>query len=89
MKLTDLFRMRPLSVENFTREDIKEQYDFTEKVLRITWSCIAVLLAALLICVFSLRAEINELKQWNDKYDRDKAQDSLLMQQQELLKDSV
>jgi len=81
--------MRPLSVENFTREDIREQYDFTERVLAIVWGCIAVLSMALLICVFSFRSEIKELKQWNDKYERDKAQDSLLQQQQELLKDSV
>lgn len=89
MKLTDLFRMRPLSVDNFTREDIRKQYDFTEKVLRITWICIGVLLAALLICICSLRSEISELKQWNDKSIRDHAQDSILKQQQELLKDSI
>lgn len=89
MKLTDLFRMRPLSVENFTREDIKEQYEIADKVRKgfLTYMCAVTV--ALIIALSTLSSVRHENTLLKNKKRLDVIQDSLLKQQQELLKDSV
>ena len=89
MKLTDLFRMRPLSVENFDLKDLREGREITNNVLRVLWIIIGALLLAVIICFASLNSAYSENTLLKNKMHLDVIQDSLLKQQQELLKDSI